>query len=91
METFLECETTYREPPPVHVFVGNFGGNRSKESGRNGAWFTSHKIVTILGDPIGYRIADNDSIGYWIADKNSMKILTNSERLNQAVVWHMHK
>jgi len=38
-----------------------FGGNRSKESGRSGAWFTSHKIVTILGDPIGYRIADIDS------------------------------
>ena len=23
METFLECETTCREPPPGHVFVGS--------------------------------------------------------------------
>jgi len=23
METFLECETIYREPPPGHVFVGS--------------------------------------------------------------------
>jgi len=23
METFLECETMCREPPPGHVFVGN--------------------------------------------------------------------
>ena len=23
METFLECETMFREPPPGHVFVGS--------------------------------------------------------------------
>ena len=85
---------------------GKFGGNRSKESGRSGASFSSQKIspkpiapfrwkrarlsllrpqphlpsfiqihqsfpdllakttfqiVTIIGDPIGYRIADNKS------------------------------
>jgi len=25
METFLEYETMYREPPPRHMFVGSFG------------------------------------------------------------------
>ena len=49
-----------REPPPGHVFVGSLAEiDPRKALGRIGASFTSHKIVTILGDPIGYRIADN--------------------------------
>jgi len=52
---------------------GKFGGNRSKESGRSGVWFTSHKIVTILRYPIGYRIADNDPLGDRIADNYQPK------------------
>ena len=114
METFLEYETTCREPPPGHVFVGSFAEidprkvaevvRRSRHKKNNASatpsfalspkpiarfrWkrarlslFTSQpnlpsfiqmhpsfrdllakttfQIVTIIGDPTGYRIADN--------------------------------
>ena len=47
METFLECETKCREPPPRTRIRGKFGENRSKESGTSGASYTWQKTTPL--------------------------------------------
>jgi len=115
METFLECETMCREPPPEHVFVGSLAEidprevaeivrrSRDKKNNASATHFfaispkpivrfrwkrarlslfrphlpsfiqihqsfrdllatTTFQTITIIGDPIGYQIADNKSL-----------------------------
>ena len=50
METFLECETMCREPPPGHVFVGSL------------AEIDRRKVAEVVRRSNQYRIADNNLI-----------------------------
>jgi len=59
METFLECETMCREPPPGHVFVGSLAEIDPRKVAEvvRGSRHIRSLQYSVIGS--GYRIADN--------------------------------
>jgi len=60
METFLEYETVCREPPCGHVFVGSLVEIDPRKVAEVVRGSRDIRSLQLLGDPIGYRIADNN-------------------------------